>query len=716
MATLQGGEGSKGMDGNNSSKIIEQLGYDPSAAIEKANEAFQAFNESKNNVESAATEGEQDYALLKKRSREIDFTQQAGAAPYIINSYTYAMNLGGGNWRNNINNKALVSVVADGVQFQKNLTTTGSKEESDYTMKNKRSSQDMSVEDVVEKETPEKIARDLEKTNKVASVTSFDELFALLDSFKTIESKTYGVWNSVDVKGFINDARGVTSNGNDLMAVPRTFGLRDKVLELICDEMDVKKNPPQKKSGVGDTSAEEQNNQTNTTPKTSEDFVKLSEDALGNSKKQMETPTPQESAPKKRRTPEEFDTLTKMALKRMEGVKETLNFRNEKTRERLLDMGLTGLSKGLESWKNVSPRKKLLIGLTLAGASVASGGLTSFISKGLSTLTYASSHYNEKLKAIEEKGEEIDKRKLAVQSITRGFILAMASSQLMGLLAPHIPEALDVVKEKFSSVKDGVKEWFSSFNAAVPDTGTALTPNMDNSVFPNGFTSPSYTVSVPDSLGAGESLVGPDIMVLPDYVIQPGENITKIIKEQVIKTIPGYQNLTPFQQNNMIENLVKQAALNKGASFYEAINKFADPSKLVPGQTVNLTQIRSAFIDYKFNDFGGKSLLEHARGLGEYASSPSVATTYDYVSSGAPTVSPQPLTAVNPADFGAVDTTPSVTISPSSQSTPTVPEVGSQTNIPPRPLTPQEIIDLNDGIIDRNGAGGMLDREHISEA
>ena len=592
METLHGGDSSENSSENN---LIEQSVGGSGVDVEKAKEAFQALEKSKLDVKSATTEEEKNYALSINRNRGISFMQQAGAAPYIYNSYTHSMNLGNGKWRDDVNNNALVSAVADDIAFQKNLKATGKiGGGSGYVMQDNRPKYDMSVIDVVEKDTP----------------------------------------------------------------------------------------------------------------KTPEELLALAKASLGSGEKNMEM-----LAPYKKRTPEEFDRLTKEALGRMEGVKETLTVRNEKTKERLLEMGLNGLVKGVEVWKNVSPRKKFLIGLTLAGASVASGGLTSFISKGLSTLTYASAHYHEKLQKLEEKGEEIDKRKLAVQSITRGFILAMASSQLMGLLAPHVPEAFEAVKEKFSSVKDGVKEWFSSFKdvAPVPDTGVALSPGMDNSVFPNGFTSPEYTVSTPDSLSAGESLAGPNIVVLPDHIVQPGENLTKIIKEHVIKTIPNYQNLSPFQQNSMIENLLKQASLNKGQSFYDAINTFADPSKLAPGQTVNLTQIRDALTGYTFNQFGGKTLLEHAQGLYEYASSPVAPTSsYDYVTSSAPSVAPS-YPPVNPADFGAMDAT-----SQDADGLTNGKIVG-----PAKPLTPEEIIELNDKVLQKEGTGrvnGVQGGEFTSQA
>lgn len=309
------------------------------------------------------------------------------------------------------------------------------------------------------------------------------------------------------------------------------------------------------------------------------------------------------------KTPEEYRALAENYLnksresqERVEKVTATLEKREEKASSRLLEMGLTGLVKGLESFKNVKPKHKLAIGLALAGASVASGGLTSVLSKVLSTASYASSHYHEKIKALEEQGVEFDTRKVAVQSLTRGVILALASSELISYLAPNIPGALDTVTEKFSSVKESVKSWFLSLTEATPVESMPIKGlDMERSV------------PVDHSLSGKESLGTPLVVApLPEYVIQSGDNLTKIIREQVFKTIPGIENLTDFQKNNIIENLLQQAKENSTSPF-GVINQFSNPNVIQPGKTLDLNEIRQSIIGYQHNNFGGDTFLEHAK-------------------------------------------------------------------------------------------------------
>ncbi len=404
------------------------------------------------------------------------------------------------------------------------------------------------------------------------------------------------------------------------------------------------------------------------------------------------------------------DFIKEFGTRNLEKVGEGLEQRKEGALKRLAGLGLTKLPEALEVFKNVKPRYKLAMGLTLAGASFVTGGLTSILSTGLSTLSYSSGFYAKMLEAEKKKNGDVKKEWVAARALTYGFVAALASSALIGQIVSHTPEGVvDAVKEKVSSVKDGLKEWFVSFTSTPPVPSLESMPinglTMDDGMTMNS----TETVSAAESFLPGESLVAPDIMVLPDHVIQPGENIIKIIREQVLSTIPGVESLTEFQKNNMIENFLKQTAENKDASYYDAINKFTNPNLIQPGQTLNLTQIRDGLTGYTFNQFGGQTLLEHAKSLGEHASSPVSLGSSEYVSSSATSVASQPYAPVNPADFGATDTTPQEIDG----------SISGQAIKPTQPLSPQEIIELNDRSLQREeveGVRGVQGGEYTAQA
>lgn len=333
------------------------------------------------------------------------------------------------------------------------------------------------------------------------------------------------------------------------------------------------------------------------------------------------------------------------ATQNLEKVGEGLEKRKEGTLKRLAGLGLTKLPGALEVFKNVKPRYKLAMGLTLAGASFATGGLTSVLSTGLSTLSYSSGFYAKILAAEQKKNPDVKKEWIAARALGYGLVAALASSTLIGHIVEYMPEgAVDAVKEKVSAVKDSLKEWFSSFTSAPPVPSLGTMP-INGLTMDNGMTmNPGDAVAqVPGHVSG----------MLADHIIQPGESITKIIREQVLSTIPGAASMSELQKNNMIENFLKQASENKGTSYYDTINKFADPNMIQPGQKLNLTQIRDGLTGYRFNQFGGQTLLEHAKSLGEYASSPTTSVYSSPVTPDVPSALSQPYVPVNPADFGA---------------------------------------------------------------
>lgn len=341
-------------------------------------------------------------------------------------------------------------------------------------------------------------------------------------------------------------------------------------------------------------------------------------------------PSPVASPQQRQVLERQFTESSTESLNNVEQIRTRLEERRQGAAGRLMEKGLTTVSKGLELFANVSPRKKAVIGLILAGASVASGGMTSVLSKGFSTASFASSHYNEKLKANEAAGIETNKKKLAVQSVFRGFILAMATSQLISILTENVDMSavIDSGVEKVSGIKDSIKEWFSSLTASAPDTGTAMTPSMDNSVFPNAQVMlDPITVPDADSLAPGEVLNPESLAPLPgDYEIKSGENLTKIMRTEILSKIPGIESLSPGQQNNLIENYLKEAAKYKDISFFDSVNQFANPNLIQPGDHLDLEKMRQGMMSFKFPEFGGATLFEHAKTVAGSAGGSSVAS------------------------------------------------------------------------------------------
>lgn len=314
----------------------------------------------------------------------------------------------------------------------------------------------------------------------------------------------------------------------------------------------------------------------------------------------------------------DFLTVSKESLRGVEKSMEVLEKRKTAVTKRLMEKGLNGLQSGLEAYKNISPKKKAVIGLLFAGASLATGGMTSFLSKGLSTLSFASSHYHEKLKAMEENGTEIDKRKLVVQSLTRGLILSLASSELMSIMSHHVHlgDIAHSISEKVGGLKNSIKEWMSGLVTSV-DTGTATVPSMDNAVFP-----PEVVLDA-DSVVEGEELVASEVSPstalerlepLSDYTIRPGDNLTKIIREQILPTIPGIEDLTDFQKNSLIENYIKEARKYPSISFFDSINQFSSEHSINSGKNLELEKMRRGMISFKFPGMGGdETIFSHVK-------------------------------------------------------------------------------------------------------
>lgn len=309
-----------------------------------------------------------------------------------------------------------------------------------------------------------------------------------------------------------------------------------------------------------------------------------------------------------------YMTRAQESLKGVEQSVAVLEARKKGAMGRLLEKGLTGLQGGLEMFAKVSPKKKAAIGLMLAGASVATGGMTSILSKGLSTMSYASSHYNEKLQANEQAGIETNKKKLAVQSLARGLILAIATSELISMVTQNIDmkSVIDGAVEKASELKDGIKEMITNLTTSVE--AVDVTSAIHDPTAINGLDLPPETLSAQDSLSPEESFVEPTSLApLSEYTIKPGDNLTNIIKQQILPSIPGAENLTEFQKNNLIENYFKEAAKYRDVGLFDSVNQFANPNLIHPGDHLDLEMMRKGMTELKFPNLGGGSLLDHAK-------------------------------------------------------------------------------------------------------
>lgn len=286
---------------------------------------------------------------------------------------------------------------------------------------------------------------------------------------------------------------------------------------------------------------------------------------------------------KKTLTPEEYLALAEEGLKgckeampKIEKVKEVLAARNEKAKEGLMAMGLGKLGKGLEAWKKVNPKYKIALAITLAGASVATGGLTSILSKGLSAVTFASDAFQKEVERKMKDNEKVNKGMIAAKSILKGIVLALGTSQLISIIGEGIGSA-----------------W------------NHMTPN--HGVLPPG------AAPIPDHVPAA-----PAMPVVPDlptaYEVLPGDNLTKIFSTNVLDHLPGAEGLSHMQKENVIQNLLKLASENPGDKAFATINQFANPDLIHPGNHINLKEvgdaIRHSAIDDKLN-----TLITHARSL-----------------------------------------------------------------------------------------------------
>lgn len=281
---------------------------------------------------------------------------------------------------------------------------------------------------------------------------------------------------------------------------------------------------------------------------------------------------------------------------RMERAQEALRARKEKAKAGLEKMGLgTKVAKGLEAWGKANPKLRLALGLTLAAASVATGTVAfSMIGKALSATTFAANRLSNRMRNAKEQGKELNMAKEAVISILVGLGAAAGAS----FAFQELGSLFEFAKENAGHAYDGAKEYMFGQTDSVA-----------------GATEPVASINTPEEIGATEPAV-PSVeqAVLPDYTVQPGDNLTKVIMEKVMPSIDGADNLTSFQKENMIQNMLKYAAANPADPDFAFINGqfIADPNLIHPGDSIDLDKLKMVLNDSRFGKFGGDTLLEHA--------------------------------------------------------------------------------------------------------
>lgn len=285
--------------------------------------------------------------------------------------------------------------------------------------------------------------------------------------------------------------------------------------------------------------------------------------------------------PSKEVSTKKLEGAVERSGEKMEKIEEKLLKRREASQERLKQEGLTNIEKGVKYMNAMSPRTKFLIAIGFAGAAVATGGATAVLSKIFSAGTFATGLYEKEVAQKQKDGEPVKKGRIALKSLLIGTVLALGTSQLISLAAdaaaPIVSDTIDKIKEFFAGNPEA---------AAVPET--AVVPET-------GPTPPPF-----------------ELLALPDYTIEPGDNLTKVTMEKVIPNIPGTDEMTPFQKENMIQNMLKYAAAHPFDPDFATINQFANPDLIKPGDTLDLNQIRDALNKFSYASHGGETLLGHA--------------------------------------------------------------------------------------------------------
>ncbi len=271
-----------------------------------------------------------------------------------------------------------------------------------------------------------------------------------------------------------------------------------------------------------------------------------------------------------------FTSMETDAATTVEHIGETLDRRQERSVGRLEAMGVS-IKKGLDYYRSMKPRNKILFGAALAGVSVLSGGgavgmAIAGVSRLLSVGSSSAGFYDKLVKNEQEKGEDPDRKSLKVAALAYGVVFSFVAGSLFSALASYVDThgLLDAAGEKMSELKEGLKHFF------------------------------------------GDSLPTPPS--LPSYRVKPGDNLTKIFKDEVLSKIPGVSHFTDAQKENMFQNFLKYALGNKEDTDFDVINQFADPNNIQVDAAIDTDKWAKVVKNARFGYLDGKTLIENAAG------------------------------------------------------------------------------------------------------
>ena len=164
----------------------------------------------------------------------------------------------------------------------------------------------------------------------------------------------------------------------------------------------------------------------------------------------------------------------------VEKTEKKLWTRANEVKNRLGRMGLNGLASGLEKFSRLPPKNKMLFGVALAGASVATGGALAALPLLLSSTSFASHIYTRSIKRIEERDrlsgisvpeQESKRRKAALRAAIFGVVLAGVTAGAAHLIFPY-------VAEKVSGMVGSIRDFFTSSAPITPPVEAVVTPTQ----------------------------------------------------------------------------------------------------------------------------------------------------------------------------------------------------------------------------------------------
>lgn len=98
--------------------------------------------------------------------------------------------------------------------------------------------------------------------------------------------------------------------------------------------------------------------------------------------------------------------------------------------------------------------------------------------------------------------------------------------------------------------------------------------------------------------------------LLQEYFPQPGENLSTIIKEQVLG-VPEMSTLTQEQKDTIVQNLFTYAKKNPYMSMFDQVNTFSDAESIPSGTAIDLQMIKR-LISFPVDEFGNKTIIEYS--------------------------------------------------------------------------------------------------------